>query len=178
MPFALVPFLLLVIPIVEIATFIAIGGQIGIGLTLLMILVTAIIGSILLRVQGLGLIREIQTKFADGQVPGRALGNGAMIVVAGLLLLTPGFVTDAIGFLLFVPPVRSAIFAFISSRVKVVGPGGASFGEDPFAHQNTGHSDDPTGSGGPTIDLDEDDFSSEPSQPNPNSPWNQGSSKK
>ncbi|MCJ8311266.1 MAG: membrane protein FxsA [Rhizobiaceae bacterium] len=178
MPFALVPFLLLVIPIVEIATFIAIGGQIGIGLTLLMILVTAIIGSILLRVQGLGLIREIQTKFADGQVPGRALGNGAMIVVAGILLLTPGFVTDAIGFLLFVPPIRSAIFAFISSRVKVVGPGGANFGADPFAHQRTDRPGQGTDTGGPTIDLDEDQFSSEPSRPNPDSPWNPGSSKK
>ena len=178
MPFALVPFLLLVIRIVEIATFIAIGGQIGIGLTLLMILVTAIIGSILLLVQGLGLIREIQTKFADGQVPGRALGNGAMIVVAGLLLLTPGFVTDAIGFLLFVPPVRSAIFAFISSRVKVVGPGGASFGEDPFANQDTGRTGHAHDTQGPTIDLDDDQFTSEPSRPNPDSPWNPGTTKK
>ena len=178
MPFALVPFMLLVIPIVEIATFIAIGGQIGIGLTLLMILVTAIIGTILLRVQGLGLIREIQTKFADGQVPGRALGDGAMIVVAGLLLLTPGFVTDAIGFLLFVPPVRSAIFAFVASRVKVVGPGGASFGDDPFANQDTRYTGRGNDSDGPTIDLTEDEFQSGPSRPNPDSPWNPDSGKK
>lgn len=178
MPFALVPFLLLVIPIVEIATFIAIGGQIGIGLTLLMILVTAVIGTILLRVQGLGLIREIQTKFADGQVPGRALGDGAMIVVAGLLLLTPGFVTDGIGFLLFVPPVRSAIFSFVASRVKVVGPGGAAFGEDPYSHQDTRDSRPANDADGPTIDLDEDQFTSEPSRPNPDSPWNSGPTKK
>ena len=176
MPFALVPFLLLVIPIVEIATFIAIGGQIGIGLTLLMIMVTAIIGSILLRVQGLGLIRKIQTKFANGQVPGRALGDGAIIVVAGLLLLTPGFVTDAIGFLLFVPPFRNTIFAFVASRVKVVGLGG--LGMDPFAQQHQNPRANPQEPDGPTIDLDDDQFSSEPSKPNPESPWNSGQSKK
>ena len=103
MPFALVPFMLLVIPVVEIAAFIAIGGQIGIAATLLMIVVTAVIGTFLLRIQGLGLVREIQTKMEKGELPGRALGDGAMIVVAGILLLTPGFVTDAIGFLCLIP---------------------------------------------------------------------------
>ena len=89
MPFALIPFLLLVVPIVEIAAFIAIGGKIGIFATLLMIFVTAVIGSILLRIQGLSLINQIQSEVAAGRVPGRALGDGAMILVAGILLLTP-----------------------------------------------------------------------------------------
>ncbi len=165
MPFALVPFLLLVVPIVEIATFIAIGGQIGIAMTLLMILVTAIIGTILLRIQGLGLVREIQSKVAEGQVPGRALGDGAMIMVAGILLLTPGFVTDGLGFLLFVPGVRSIIWNFLASRIKVVGPG-----IDPFAQQRDDKSPHPFDDGGPTIDLDQEDYSS--GKADPNSPWN------
>lgn len=166
MPFSLVPFLLLVIPIIEIGAFIAIGGQIGIAPTLLMILVTAIIGSILLRVQGLSLVREIQQSVAEGQVPGRALGNGAMIVVAGILLLTPGFVTDSIGFLLFVPPVRSAIWSFLSSRITVAGPS-----VDPFSQRNPAARDEPFDQGAQTIDLDAEDYSAGP--PNPNSPWHE-----
>ena len=118
MPFALVPFMLLVIPVVEIAAFIAIGGQIGIAATLLMIVVTAVIGTFLLRIQGLGLVREIQTKMEKGELPGRALGDGAMIVVAGILLLTPGFVTDGLGFLLFVPGILSGLV--ISGPVLMV----------------------------------------------------------
>lgn len=165
MPFALVPFLLLVVPIVEIATFIAIGGQIGIALTLLMILVTAVIGTILLRIQGLSLIQKIQSKVAAGEVPGRALGDGAMIMVAGILLLTPGFVTDGIGFLLFVPGVRSAIWSFLASRIKVMGPG-----IDPFAQQRDENAPHPFDDGRPTIDLNEDDYSS--GKADPNSPWN------
>ena len=165
MPFALVPFLLLVVPIVEIATFIAIGGQIGIAPTLLMILVTAIIGTILLRIQGLSLIQEIQSKVAAGEVPGRALGDGAMIMVAGILLLTPGFVTDGLGFLLFVPGVRSAIWSFFASRIKVVGPG-----MDPFAQQNSQKPNSSYENDGPTIDLDEAEYTSGPTDPN--SPWN------
>jgi len=168
MPFALVPFLLLVVPIVEIATFIAIGGQIGIVLTLVMIFVTAVIGTFLLRIQGLSLIQEIQSKVAKGEVPGRALGDGAMIMVAGILLLTPGFVTDGLGFLLFVPGVRSVIWSFFASRIDVVGPG-----IDPFAQQKADNQDPPFNDGGPTIDLDQDDYSS--GAADPNSPWNPGS---
>ena len=167
MPFALIPFMLLVVPIVAIATFIAIGGQIGIAATLIMILVTAVIGTFLLRFQGLSLLREIQTKMNSGEVPGRALGDGAMIVVAGILLLTPGFVTDAIGFLLFVPGVRGLIFNFFASRVQVVGPG-----MDPFAQQRRSEAGGPHENSGPTIDLDAEEFSS--GSPDPNSPWNSG----
>ncbi len=165
MPFAFVPFLLLVVPIVEIATFIAIGGQIGIALTLLMILVTAVIGSILLRIQGLSLIQEIQSKVASGEVPGRALGDGAMIMVAGILLLTPGFVTDGIGFLLFVPAIRTVIWSFLASRIKVGRPG-----MDPFAQQQQERRADPYDADGQTIELDQDEYSAGPSDPE--SPWN------
>lgn len=164
MPFAIIPFLLLVIPIVEIAAFIAIGGQIGIAATLLMILVTAIIGSILLRIQGLSLIREIQSEVDSGRVPGRALGNGAMILVAGILLLTPGFVTDSIGFLLFVPWIRSSIWGFLASRINVVGSG-----MDPFSQQRQQESPHPFNEDGQTIDLDENEYSS--AEADPNSPW-------
>ncbi|MEL7229485.1 MAG: FxsA family protein, partial [Pseudomonadota bacterium] len=73
MRLAFIPFLLLIIPIMEIAAFIFIGGQIGIGWTLLMILVTAIGGTFLLRRQGMGLVNRVQTEMGEGRVPGQAL---------------------------------------------------------------------------------------------------------
>ena len=174
MHFGLIPFLLLTIPVVEIAAFIVIGNQIGIGPTLLMILITAIIGSFLLRHQGLGLVNTIRLKIDAGEVPGKALADGAMIVLAGIFLLTPGFVTDSLGFLLFVPPIRTALWNFLASRITVTGPGGTN----PFDHRWTdsfSEQSNPTnpmnGEGdGPVIDLDADDYESNPEDPD--SPWN------
>jgi len=94
MHLGIIPFLLLFIPILEIAVFIMVGGQIGVASTLGMILVTAILGSILLRIQGISTLARIQEKSRDGAIPGKELVNGVMIMIAGVLLLTPGFVTD------------------------------------------------------------------------------------
>jgi len=170
MPFALVPFLLLIVPVVEIAAFIAVGGQIGTFYTLMMILVTAIIGTMLLRWQGFQILNSIKAETAQGKIPGRTLGDGAMILVAGILLLTPGFVTDAIGFSLFVPFVRSIIWSFMASRVSVFVPGSqgekGGFGQqsDPFNQNPYRDYHDDT-----VIDLDADEYSS--SEKNPDSPW-------
>ena len=162
MPFSLVPFMLLVIPLLEIAAFVVIGGQIGVFPTLALVVVTAIIGSILLRIQGFGLVTRIRADMDAGRVPARELVHGVMILIAGVLLLTPGFVTDTAGFLLFVPPIRDAIWAFARSRVTVVGAGSADYAA--YGHRQ--------GSGaGPTIDLDADDFASEP---DPDTPWGEG----
>lgn len=158
MPFSLIPFMLLIIPMLEIATFVVIGGQIGVFPTLGMIVVTAIIGTILLRVQGFGLIRKIQSDIDGGKMPARELVHGVMIAIAGILLLTPGFVTDTCGFLLFVPPIRDAVWQFAKSRIKIVNVSGSR-------NQN------PSGGGngdGPTIDLDDADFKREPDA---DSPW-------
>ncbi|MCB1386645.1 MAG: membrane protein FxsA [Nitratireductor sp.] len=126
MPFSILPFLLLAIPVAEIAVFIVVGGQIGVVWTLACIVITAVIGSILLRVQGFQIINRLREETQAGRVPGRELGHGAMILVAGVLLLTPGFVTDTLGFLLFVPPVRDAIWRFLASRIRFTVVGGAS----------------------------------------------------
>ena len=160
MPLAIIPLLLLVVPILEIAAFIVIGGQIGVFPTLGMILVTAIIGTFLLRQQGLSLITEIQEKMNRGDMPGRALAHGFMLAIAGVLLLTPGFVTDAFGFLLFVPPIRDALWAAIKSRATV-SVGGFATGGASRRPDNTNDSR------GPTIDLDAEDFG----PANPDSPW-------
>ena len=119
MPLALIPFLLLAVPVTEITLFIMVGKSIGILPTIAIVLATAIAGSLLLRYQGISTLMAIRQEFNAGRVPGNELANGAMIVIAGLLLLTPGFFTDSLGFLLFVPQVRSAIRKFVMSRINV-----------------------------------------------------------
>jgi UPF0716 protein FxsA len=114
-------FLLLVaVPIIEIALFIEIGGWLGTWTTIGVVVLTAAIGTALLRIQGLATLGELQRRLAAGEDPGATLAHGAMILVAGLLLLTPGFFTDAVGFLLLAPPVRAAAIRFSRSRMMHV----------------------------------------------------------
>lgn len=162
MPFSIIPFVLLIVPLAEIGAFIVIGREIGVLWTLAMVFVTAVIGSILLRVQGFGLINRIQSEMNDGRVPGREMVHGVMILIAGVLLLTPGFITDALGFLLFVPFVRDAGWSMIRNRVHVVSAGAFGQGADFRPRRKE---DD----GSPTIDLNEKDFQRDP---DPDSPWN------
>ncbi|AXS38926.1 FxsA family protein [Breoghania sp. L-A4] len=152
---------LLGIPILEIAVFILVGGQIGVFATLAMIFVTAVIGTALLRHQGFSLLARVRAETDAGRVPGEELGHGAMILVAGVLLLTPGFVTDALGFLLFVPPVRHAIWRFIVTRLDVstisMSAGGFRARSGPQGQDHV-------------VDLDEDEWSR---KNNPDTPWRQ-----
>ena len=122
-------FLLLVaVPIIEIALFIEIGGWIGTWPTIGIVILTALIGSMMLRQQGTSALRDINGRLAAGENPGQMLAEGAMILVAGVLLLTPGFFTDAMGFALLVPPFRKALWVYLAPRIKVTqvyhGPGG------------------------------------------------------
>jgi len=114
MPVRILPILFLVVPILEIAVFILVGQQIGLGWTLLLILVTAIIGAYVLRRQGFGLLEEIREDVNAGRVPAAAMAHGVLVLAAGILLLTPGFVTDTIGFLLFVPGVRDWVWRVVA----------------------------------------------------------------
>lgn len=113
-------FLLFVaVPLIEIALFIKVGGLIGLGWTLVIVVLTAIIGTQLMRAQGAAAMNDLRKSFNDMRDPTESLAHGAMILLSGALLLTPGFFTDAIGFLLLVPPVRRAIMAHVRSHVKV-----------------------------------------------------------
>lgn len=173
MRFSLIPLLLIVIPIAEIATFIVVGQYIGILPTLGLILLTAIIGTTLLRWQGVSILNRISAETHAGRVPGRDLVHGAMILVAGVLLLTPGFVTDTLGFLLFVPAVRDRAWLLLKNRITVVasngiftartGDGGMPPRGGPRGGSQGGHR------GGPVVDLDADEYSH--SAENRNSPW-------
>ena len=170
MAFSLIPFLLLVIPILEITVFILVGGQIGVFPTLGMILVTAILGTFFLRQQGLSILQKLQAESRSGNIPGRELVHGAMIMIAGVLLLTPGFVTDSIGFLLFFPPFRDLAWNFLKTRINVINVGGAGFAQGASSTRG------PNYQGEPFVDLNEDEYSRDPepnpsSEPNPDSPW-------
>lgn len=107
------------VPLIEIALFIQVGGLIGLWPTLLIVVVTAILGTALVRREGLRALSDVQSSFSQLQDPTRPLAHSAMILFSGALLLTPGFFTDACGFALLIPAVRDAVMRFVSSRIKV-----------------------------------------------------------
>lgn len=109
----------LAVPLIEIALFIQVGGAIGLWPTLGIVIVTAILGTWLVKNQGLLAMNQLRSSFSELQDPTEPLAHGAMILFSGALLLTPGFFTDAIGFALLIPPVRSAVFKYLKARVKV-----------------------------------------------------------
>jgi len=109
----------LAVPLIEIALFIEIGGAIGLGWTLAIVVLTAILGTWLVRNQGLMAMGQLRSSFSQLQDPTEPLANGAMILFAGALLLTPGFFTDAVGFALLMPPVRALIYRHLRARVTV-----------------------------------------------------------
>ena len=107
------------VPLIEIALFIQVGGAIGLWPTLLVVVITAVLGTYLVRQQGRLALSQVQQSFSELNDPSEPLAHGAMILFAGALLLTPGFFTDAVGFLLLMPPVRTRAFAWVRTRVNV-----------------------------------------------------------
>ena len=132
MGFILILFILT--PIVEIAVFIQVGGLIGLWPTLGLVVATAIVGTTLLRRQGLATMHSARESLARGEFPVNEIFDGACLLASGLLLLTPGFITDFLGALLLVPIFRAAIrgplMRWIMSRTTVrtkgAGPGRGS----------------------------------------------------
>lgn len=121
-------------PILEIAGFITVGGWIGLWPTLLLVLVTAVVGTVLVRAQSMSTIARINQQLTTGEIPARALFDGLCLFAAALLLLTPGFFTDIIGIGLLLPPVRSLLaprllkWAQNRGSVSFGGLGGSGFG--------------------------------------------------
>lgn len=157
---------ILLLPLIEIAVFIWIGGMIGVLPTVLLTVITALAGTVMLRQQGLSLLTRMQQELDAGRSPGNEVMQGAMIVLASIFLLIPGFVTDAVGLLLFVPPVRAALARFIISRSNVVIVGGGPGARRPDEH---------------VVDLDQEDWSEKGDRPSGGpgqpkiSPWQDGS---
>ena len=99
----------IVVPILELVLFVYVERRIGLGWLVLGIIITAIAGAFLVRQQGFSVWHRLQTDLASGALPGRQLVHGALVLVGGALLLTPGFLTDAVGFALMVPFVREGL---------------------------------------------------------------------
>ena len=107
------------VPLIEITLFIQIGGAIGLGWTLAVVILTAIIGTWLVRSQGAAALGQLRSSFSDMRDPTEPLVHGAMILFSGALLLTPGFFTDAVGFALLVPAIRQAVYRAVRARVNI-----------------------------------------------------------
>lgn len=110
--------LFIVVPAVELILLIQMGRWIGTIPTVGLIVLTGIVGAYLARQQGLQVLRRIQQQTSQGQLPGQALMDGAMILVAGAVLMTPGVLTDALGFLLLIPQSRALLRTFASAQVQ------------------------------------------------------------
>ena len=110
--------LILFVPLIEIYLFIQIGGQIGAFNTILIILLTAVVGIYFVKLQGLNTLRSGVTQLYNNQIPIYEMMSGAALAFAALLLIIPGFATDVIGFLLILPITRNLIFKYLGRKYK------------------------------------------------------------
>lgn len=120
MPLILAPLALLALPLLEIGVFIWVGSHIGVGWTLALVVLSVVVGATLLKRQTLSTLAAARATARAGRVPDREIAHGAMIALAGILLVLPGFVTDVAGLLLFLPPVRDLVWNALRRRIRVV----------------------------------------------------------
>ncbi|KMQ74995.1 FxsA family protein [Marinobacter subterrani] len=134
-------FLFIILPIAEMAVLIKVGGMIGVFNTVGLVLLTAVIGAWLLRQQGLATLLRANQRLNSGELPAKEVAEGLILAVGGALLLTPGFITDTVGFLCLIPGTRHWLAAQALKRMVVAGQsrsfsfragGGNPFGQEPF----------------------------------------------
>lgn len=116
------PYLLLLfitIPIIEIYLLLVVGKQIGALSTITLVILTAIIGTAMLRSQNMATLQRFQNELQQGEMPAQALLEGLMLLIGGVLLLTPGFFTDAVGFVCLMPWTRQWLALYLSRRVQM-----------------------------------------------------------
>jgi UPF0716 protein FxsA len=107
-----------VVPLVELFLLVKLGTVIGIGPTVLIVICTGVLGAALARWQGLGVLRRVSDDLAQGRLPADALIDGLLILIAGAVLLTPGLITDALGFVLLVPQGRALVRRTVAARLE------------------------------------------------------------
>jgi UPF0716 protein FxsA len=153
--------LFIVLPIAELWVIIQIGGAIGILPTLALLIVDSIVGAALARSQGRAAWERFNVAMAEGRIPAKEVFDGAMIIMGGALLLTPGFITDVFGLILLIPPTRAGVRAFLTrlaGRRGAVAFRIASFGNDRFRRAGSSPP-------GPTRTYDYEGSASEVSEP-------------
>ncbi|HBN48631.1 MULTISPECIES: FxsA family protein [Thalassospira] len=146
-------------PIIEIAVFIQAGELIGLWPTIGIVILTAVVGTSLMRAQGLQTLARAQAQIDQGEMPIGELFDGICILVAGVLLLTPGFVTDTMGFLLLVPPLRKAVGAGVIMKLVQSGNIRTNFSRRTYGNESSSSGGASAGRGrrpgtGPIIDGD------------------------
>jgi len=109
--------LFLALPIAELFVIIQVGHVLGVLDTLALLVLISVIGAWLVKREGLSVLRRARAQLDGGLVPGRELVDGSLILLAGALMLTPGFITDAVGLLLLLPPVRAGLRAAVRRRL-------------------------------------------------------------
>ncbi|QXC57716.1 membrane protein FxsA [Vibrio mimicus] len=137
--FPILLFLFIAVPVIEIALFIQVGGVLGLWPTIALVLLTAVVGASLVRSQGLQTLLTVQQRLAQGQLPTQHILEGVMLAVAGVLLLTPGFLTDMMGMLILLPAPRAWLAKYFMSRVVVrnIHTGGQGFEQpNPFTDRS------------------------------------------
>lgn len=123
----------LVVPLVELYVIIQVGDAIGALNTIAVLIAMGVVGGLLMKREGLGVLRRVQAQLRGGHVPGREVVDGFLILFGGALMLTPGFLTDVVGLSLLVPPVRAVVRKVVASRLRsrAVGRyGGGSGGQN------------------------------------------------
>jgi len=147
MPFILIIFIAM--PIVEIAVILRVGSALGWLPTLGIVILTAVLGTIMLRQQGLATLNKARERLGSGEMPAQQLLEGMLLMVGGVLLLTPGFVTDAFGFACLIPWSRQWLAGKIAARAIIggVGFGGVTGGAGAQGAQNPGSAGIEVGSG-------------------------------
>ncbi len=152
------------IPLIEIMVFIEVGSEIGALNTIIITVVTAVIGVFLIRIQGIGVLMRARATLDRQETPVNEIFEGIFLALAGLFLIIPGFVTDTIGFLLLIPPLRRSLAAYMARNSN-------------FVAANVRHPGGRTARGGTVIDGEYEVIEKEPptieptDKPNPDSPW-------
>ena len=113
------PVLFIVVPLVELYLIIEVGGVIGALWTVLLVLLTAVIGVSLLRIQGFSTLNRARQNMAMGTLPAMEMMEGVMLAIGGALLITPGFITDTLGFMCLLPVTRRAMIRYLLSHSSV-----------------------------------------------------------
>ena len=129
----------IIVPIIEIAVLMQVGELIGGWPTVGVVILTAWLGAIFVRQQGIATVQKLQTKMAQGQAPSEEIVAGLLLLVAGVFLVTPGFVTDAFGLSLLIPQVRKGLIKSVQHRIITSATNGAHFNthqHSEFEHQN------------------------------------------
>lgn len=171
MPFILF-FIFVAVPLVEISLFIFVGERVGIGATVLLVILTAILGTFFLRMQGLSVFTRAQKAMAEGQVPVDSVIDGVCLLMAGAFLLTPGFLTDSIGFLLFIPQLRRAIAGWIFKRMLTSSSVHFESYSSSTHYENSPPNGGSGGQGtGPVIEGEFERTEESPDSTNGHSPW-------